>query len=69
MERYRLRTLQRLFADYQFENGRINQRDKKETKEAIRKELYRRLEQTIRFLDCAENEYEVNRIYDQFINH
>lgn len=65
---YEIETLERLFKDYQHENGRICRKDAATTKELIRQELYRRVRRSLKALDEAETEADVEQIYKQFIN-
>lgn len=69
MERYRTRSIEKLFNDYVFENGRTCKEDADITKRNIARELHRRLEVAIKLLDDAKTEKDAKQIYEQFINH
>ena len=49
--KYRKMSIEQLFKAYQFENDRINKEDAIITKEAIVKEVCRRVEASFRFLE------------------
>ena len=65
---YEFNTLERLFKQYQDENGRICRKDAAITKELIRQEPYRRVRRSLKALDEAETEADAEQIYKQFIN-
>ena len=65
--KYRRMSIEQLFKAYQFENDRINKEDAIITKEAIVKEVCRRVEASFRFLEDAKSEDEALKIAKQFI--
>lgn len=65
--KYRKMSIEQLFKAYQFENDRLNKEDAIITKDAIVKEVYRRVEASFRFLEDAKSEDEALKIAKQFI--
>lgn len=64
---YRTKSLKQLIEGYAFEAGRKNLQDKKATQEAIKHEIYARINDTFSMLD--DNPESAEQIYKQLIEH
>ena len=65
---YEMKSIEQLFKDFAFENGRICCEDARNTQKAIVLELYRRLKDSLDRLEHADED-EAAQIYRQFIEH